>query len=124
MGRPTDAREREINMVRTSILALDGALASSVTITIDVLAMANRISLNMGRAMPFEVRMLGSGAQLFRPFLAFAEATHAAGDLFIVPAQGLSKAPCYRERLAQADASDARRMIDNAVDAGAHVASS
>ena len=111
-------------MVRTTILALDGALASSVTITIDVLAMANRISVSMGRKMPFEVQLVGSGAHLFRPFLAFAETTHAACDLFIVPAQGLSKAPCYRERLAQTDAIDARRMIDEAVVAGAHVASS
>ena len=111
-------------MTRVTILALDGALASSVAITIDVLAMANRTCLNAGRTAPFEVRLAGSGAALFRPFLAFPEARHDAPDLFIIPAQGLSKAACYRARLALDDAAEARGLIERAVAAGAHVASS
>lgn len=111
-------------MLPTTILALDTALASSVTITIDVLAMANHVCRAAGRPPAFDVQLMGTGAPLFRPFLAFAEATHRAPSLLIVPAQGLSKADCFRTRLAQADAHAARDLICAAAGAGAHVASS
>ena len=111
-------------MLPTTVLALDGALASSVAITIDVLAMANRTCLNAGRPPAFDVRLVGSGSDAFRPFLAFAEARHDVPELFIVPAQGLSKAPSYRERLDAPDATEGRGRICGAAAAGAHVASS
>lgn len=111
-------------MLPVTILALEGALASSVAITIDVLAMANRTCLNTGRPAAFDVRLEGSGAALFRPFLAFPEARHRLPSLLIVPAQGFSKAPDYRQRLLQPDATDARDLIVEAVGGGAHVASS
>ena len=111
-------------MLPTTILALEGALATSVAITIDVLAMANRACQNAGRPCAFEVRLAGSGAHLFRPFLAFPEARHEQPALFIIPAQGLSKAPSYRERLAEPDAVEARSLIAGASEAGAHIASS
>lgn len=111
-------------MLPTTILVLDGALASSVAITIDVLAMANRQCHNAGRPSAFDVRLMGSGAALFRPFLAFPEAEHDRAALFIVPAQGLSKAPCYRTRLDAPDAQEARALITAAAGSGAHVTSS
>lgn len=111
-------------MLPTTILVLDGALASSVAITIDVLAMANRQCHNAGRPSAFDVRLVGSGAALFRPFLAFPEAKHERPALFIVPAQGLSKAPRYRDRLDAADAQAARTLIAAAAELGAHIASS
>lgn len=111
-------------MTRTTIIALEGALATSVAITIDVLAMANRICDAQNRSMPFDVRLSGSGARYFRPFLAFPEAQHACPDLLIIPAQGLSKADSYARRLAQDDAEAARAEIADAAAAGAHVASS
>lgn len=111
-------------MPATTVLALDGALASSVTITLDVLAMSNRICHALGRPAAFAVRLEGSGAAHFRPFLAFPEAEHASPDLLIIPAQGLSKAPCYAERLAQADAEAARRLILAAAERGAEITSS
>jgi transcriptional regulator GlxA family with amidase domain len=111
-------------MLPITILALDGALASSVAITIDVLAMANRACHNAGRPGAFDVRLVGSGAHLFRPFLAFPEAEHEQPGLFILPAQGLSKAPCYRERLAGPDAVEACALIVAAASAGALIASS
>jgi transcriptional regulator GlxA family with amidase domain len=111
-------------MIATSVMALHGALASSVAITIDVLAMANRTCHALGRASAFDVRMTGSGAASFRPFLAFPEARHRLADLLIVPAQGLSKASSYGERLAQADAEEARCEIARAAAAGAQIASS
>ena len=111
-------------MLAVTVLALDGALASSVAITIDVLAMANRTCLSANRPAAFDVRLVGSGAHLFRPFLAFPEARHDQPQLFIIPAQGLSKAPCYRTRLDDDDACKARNLIRDAAYAGADVASS
>ena len=111
-------------MLPITILALETALASSVTITIDVLAMANHVCRGQGRPPAFDVRLAGPGAHLFRPFLAFPEASHDVPELFIVPAQGLSKAEDYRIRLAQADADTARGLIGAAAADGAHIASS
>lgn len=111
-------------MPATTVIALKGALASSVTITIDVLAMANRIAHELGRSAPFDVRLAGSGAEDFRPFLAFPEASHEHPDLLIIPAQGLSKAASYAGRLADPDAEAARGLILDAARAGAEVTSS
>jgi len=111
-------------MTSVTVLALDGALASSVAITLDVLTMANRCCENVGRPHAFAVRLVGSGAALFRPFLAFPEATHAEPDLFVIPAQGFSKAASYRERLAEPDVMEARRLVMSAAADGARIASS
>jgi transcriptional regulator GlxA family with amidase domain len=111
-------------MLPVTILALETALATSVAITIDVLAMANHICIAQGRAPAFDVRIVGTGAPLFRPFLAFPEARHEAPALFIVPAQGLSKAEDYAARLALPDAGEARALIAAAAQAGAQIASS
>src|SRR3954463_10464324 len=111
-------------MLPITILALDTALASSVTITIDVLAMANHICIGSGRPPAVPVRLVGRGASLFRPFLASPEADHEIPSLFIIPAQGLSKAECYRARLAAAAANAARGLIRAAAENGASIASS
>ncbi len=111
-------------MPSVTIFALASPLASSVTITIDVLAMANRVSRSLGRPFPFDVKLEGAGAPLFRPFLAFREATHKEPDILIVPAQGLSKADSYSDRLAEQDAIEGRQAITSAFQAGAHIASS
>lgn len=111
-------------MLAVTVLALDGALASSVAITLDVLTMANRICLAAARPPAFDVRLEGSGAHLFRPFLAFPESRPISPGLLIVPAQGFSKAASYRERLAEPDAAAGRALISAAAASGAHVASS
>ena len=111
-------------MTATTIVAIEGALATSVAITIDVLAMANRECHARGRRSAFDVRLAGSGAAHFRPFLAFPESGHTTEELLVVPAQGLSKAPSYAGRLSQIDAEDARSEIRRAAEAGAHVAGS
>lgn len=111
-------------MLPTTIIALRGALASSVAITIDVLAMANHICLTAGRPAAFDVRLVGSGARMFRPFLAFPEATHQSPRLLLIPAQGFSKSESYAARLAARDCVDARAQIVSAARNGAQVASS
>ncbi len=111
-------------MSAVTVLALEGALASSVAITLDVLAMANRACEDTGRPHAFRVRVVGSGAPLFRPFLAFAEAGDDRAELFIIPAQGLLKAASYRDRLDEPDAKEAQLLIRAAAENGARVASS
>lgn len=113
-----------LTMVAVTVLALETALASSVTITIDVLAMANHVCRAEGRPPAFDVRLTGPGAHLFRPFLAFPEAEHDVPELFLIPAQGLSKADDYAERLALPDAEAARTTISQAAADRACVASS
>lgn len=115
---------RQDAMLTVSIIALEGALASSVAITIDVLAMANVVCVNSGRPPAFSVRLHGSGAHLFRPFLAAPEGAHTEPEVVIVPAQGFSKAASYADRLAAEDAAAARSLIVHAAGTGAHVASS
>lgn len=121
---PLGLKGGAVTMLPVTIFALETALASSVTITIDVLAMANRACINAGRPPAFDVRLEGGGAHLFRPFLAFPEAEHALPRLLIVPAQGFSKAASFRDRLAEADAAEGRQLIAAAAKEGAHVASS
>lgn len=111
-------------MLPVTVIALEGALASSVTITIDVLAVANRFCLSAGRPPAFEVKLEGSGAHLFRPFLAFPEANHESPRLLIVPAQGFSKADSYAQRLAEPDAVAGRDLISRVLGDGGFVASS
>jgi len=111
-------------MTTTTILALRGALASSVAITIDVLAMANHVCRRLGRPPAFDVRLAGSGADQFRPFLAFPEARHERGALLVIPAQGFSKADSYPARLGEDDALEARDMVLASAAAGASVATS
>ena len=111
-------------MTQITVLALETALASSVTITLDVLTMANRTCEAARRPNAFEVRIVGPGAHLFRPFLASPESSHAEPDVLIVPAQGLSRATSFVKRLAEPDACAARSIISEAFGAGAHVAGS
>lgn len=111
-------------MHQVTILVLETALASSVAITIDVLEMANRICLAEDRPAPFAIRLVGSGAHLFRPFLILPESVHQSPSVMIVPAQGFSKDASIRDRLEQPDVEEAGRMVRAAFDDGAHLASS
>lgn len=86
--------------------------------------MANRHCLSAGRPRAFDVRIHGSGAHLFRPFLAFPEADHETPGLFLVPAQGFSKATSYADRLAEPDCVEACQWAREAAEAGAAIASS
>jgi transcriptional regulator GlxA family with amidase domain len=90
----------------------------------DVLALANRTCLNAGRPPAFAVRLEGSGAHDFRPFLAFPEADHRSPHQLIVPAQGFSKAADYRQRLSEPDAVAGRELISEVIETGGLVASS
>ncbi len=111
----------------TDVLAIKGAMASSVAITLDVLSLANSKCESAGRPPAFKVRIVGAGAEDFRPFAPIAlpgDSNDAPAHLLIIPAQGLSKASCLSQRLAEKDADEARHRIYTAAAKGAHVASS
>ncbi|WP_165356531.1 GlxA family transcriptional regulator [Sphingosinicella sp. BN140058] len=110
--------------MRTTIITLAGAMPSSVTITLDVLTYANRLCTQAGRPAPFELRLFGSGAADFAPFVEQAADSSLPPELVLVPAQGLSKAPSLAKRLQDPDVEDARREIIRGADAGADIASS
>lgn len=111
-------------MHKVTILTLERALASSVTITIDVLEMANRISARENRPVPFSIRIVGQGSALFRPFLISPESIHQSPTIMIVPALGFSRDASIRERMGQSDVEEAGRLVRAAYDDGAHIASS
>lgn len=117
-------------MLATTVIVLKGAQASSVAITLDVLAAANRVCEVLGDPPAFDVRLSGSGAPIYRPLLSFPEAQYETPELLIVPALGCSnlemptKSPIYRDRLSMEDALAARGQIREAAQAGSHIASS
>ena len=101
----------------TSVLVLDleGALATSVAITVDVLDTANRVALASGRADQFRVqRWVGHGD---------AGATGPV-DLVVVPGLGMRNAHEVRSRLARHDARAAAQCLREAAAAGSEIASS
>jgi transcriptional regulator GlxA family with amidase domain len=113
--------------VQTDVLVIKGAMASSVAITLDVLSLANAKCQGAGRPPAFNVRILGAGAEDFKPFAAAfdpEQAADAPARLLIIPAQGLSKASSLTERLAEDDAVEARQWIRAAAATGTHVTSS
>lgn len=113
--------------LRTDVLVIKEAMASSVAITLDVLSLANSKCQAAGRPPVFDVRIVGAGQEDFRAF-APSRPANASDDappkLLIIPAQGLSKASSIPDRLAEGDAEDARHQIYAAAAMGAHITSS
>ena len=111
-------------MRTVTIIALETAMASSVSITIDVLSVANRICEAAGRPHPFAIRIEGSGADMFRPFLTFPESTHDRADIVIVPGQLYKGAGTPFARMQDQDVCKACQIIRTAYDKGADLLSS
>lgn len=111
-------------MIVTEVITIEGAMPSSVAITLDVLHMANSVRRRDGRPPAFNVRLNGSGASNFAPFLYDPPDAGGPPALVIIPAQGLSKAASIPERLAEPDAEEARRAIRAGAAQGAAIASS
>lgn len=108
--------------------ALTGAMPSSVAITADVLATANRLRAGKGRAPAFALRVAGSGARQARAMISSVmpalHATTRDADVVILASLVATTDAAVTERLAQRDASTARRVIERAVARGAEVAAS
>jgi transcriptional regulator GlxA family with amidase domain len=114
-------------MVTVEVLVLDGAMPSSIAVTFDMLATANRLRKAAGQRPAFAVRLSGSGARRAR---SLAGAALAGSDqighpkVIIMPGLGTASEGELTKRLALRDAAAARRKLVDAVAGGAEVATS
>jgi transcriptional regulator GlxA family with amidase domain len=109
-------------MTQVAVLALDGALRSSVAITLDVLETANRLSRSTATCELFVPTVLdGSRADDARlaDMLSLSEPT-----VLVVPGLGMTTAEEVASRLAAPDAQRAARLLRQGASRGAEIAGS
>lgn len=114
-------------MTSVEILVLKHAQASSIAITFDVLAAANRLRQSGGRAPAFSVRVTGSGARSVQGLMGAAvPAARVAVEprLVVVPGLGLSDETSIAKGLARRGAVEARERLRQASARGAEIATS
>lgn len=104
-------------MIAISVLEVPGAMPSSVAITRDVLATANRISVAAGRSAPFTVSAVRcSGAS--------RQTGTRRPDLVIVPGLGTAEPDGLENKLRSAASRRAQSLLADASARGASVAAS
>lgn len=114
-------------MIPVEMLVLGHAQASSISITLDVLAAANRLRQASGRAAPFSLRITGPGARSAQRLAGTAlpaASADGAPRLIIVPALGLSDEASIAQGLASRGARQARERLAGAAAAGVEIATS
>ena len=111
-------------MTVVDVIVLKNAMASSVAITLDVMAMANSVCRGSGRPNAFQIRLRGSGASSFSEFVSAPAGSDEPASLMIIPAQGFSKAECIASRLAEPDVAEAGIWIKEAAERGTRITSS
>ena len=113
-------------MTQIEVLVLSGSMPSSVAITLDVLATANRVQEARERSPAFTVRLAGSGARMAASLAMDARLQIAdragAADVVVVPGLGMTTAEEVTVRLARRDAAFAKRRLVDAAERGAHLA--
>lgn len=113
-------------MALIEVLVPEGASPTSVAITVELLDTANQLRRAAGRPSPFQLRIVGSGAQATRCFLGCPDALEAEGppQVLVAPGLALTEVDDEVQGLVGRDADDARRRILAAYDEGAEVAGS
>ncbi|WP_448204374.1 GlxA family transcriptional regulator [Azospirillum sp. sgz302134] len=112
-------------MITVELLVLSGAMPSSVAITVDVLATANRLRAAAGRKPAFTIGVSGSGAAMARDWWGGVLAAEIAkADVVVMPALGLATEAECADRLPRPDAVEAQRALLQALERGALVATS
>jgi transcriptional regulator GlxA family with amidase domain len=111
-------------LVEVHVLA--GAMPSSVAITTDVLATANRLRALQSRPPIFRIQLSGSGARAARAFLGVVgnADTHHPADIIVVPGLGVSTEEEIRLRMSRPDISRAKQMLERAAANGGEIATS
>ncbi|HYH83758.1 MAG TPA: helix-turn-helix domain-containing protein [Longimicrobium sp.] len=116
-------------MLVIDVMVLAGAMPSSVAITTDTIATANRLRAMAGRSPAFALRVSGSGRGI-------AAHLHAGGDplpaadpsadagLVIVPGLGATTEAAVSERFGRKDVLAAMRALERAAGRGGEVAAS
>ena len=114
-------------MTIVDVLALSGAMPSSVAITFDVLATANRLRGASGRTPAFAVRVKGSGARAARALVgggAFGVDPRGSAQVVVLPGLGIATEEEMAKRLACRDAILAKNALSEAAAAGIELATS
>lgn len=116
-------------MLLVELQALAGAMPSSVAITADVLATANRLRASRGRPPAFALRIAGSGARPARALVSSVVPPSPAdqgrdADVVIFASLVTTTEDAVTARLAQRDMLAARRVIERALARKAEVAAS
>ena len=104
-------------MTKITVLEVEGCFASSVAITHDVLATANRVSATSKRAQPFDVQTIRCGPRKTKSNVSDA-------DLIIVPGLGFAASDDLDAKLQSPACRRARDMLVEAFDAGTTLAAS
>jgi transcriptional regulator GlxA family with amidase domain len=112
-------------MTTIEVLVLRGAMASSVAITFDVLATANRLRRIAGSPPAFGVDVTGSGARSAKRLAAqLGDAPSSAASLIVVPGLGLTSETAIVEGLGRRDVALARKRLMEAESGGTRLAAS
>jgi transcriptional regulator GlxA family with amidase domain len=111
------------------VMVLAGAMPSSVAITADVIATANRLRVAEGRAPLFAPRFSGSGRRMAAGLCADTGAAAEAGragdaDVVVVPGLGTTTEASIRDRLERPDARTAIRVLTRVCARGGEIAAS
>ncbi len=111
------------------LYALAGAMPSSIAITADVLATANRLRLARGRPPAFTLRVRGPAARTTRAFLhavfpVLPAPTDERADMLIIPSLLTVTEEAVSARLMRSDAVRMRRELQTAAEKGVHIAAS
>jgi transcriptional regulator GlxA family with amidase domain len=105
------------DMIRVTVVEIDGCMASSAAITHDVMATANRIGAATKRALPFEVTTVRCGPRRSRAQLRGTQ-------LVIIPGLGTWSADALDGKLKSSACRRAGDMLVAAFESGAALAAS
>jgi transcriptional regulator GlxA family with amidase domain len=103
------------------ILVLRDAFPSSVAVTFDVFATANRLKERAGRPAAFALRAIGSGAKRARAFMG-GEDVEGRSKIIIVPGLGLNNEEELTARFAGRDVAWASQFLADAMQQGTMIA--
>ncbi|HEX8395045.1 MAG TPA: DJ-1/PfpI family protein, partial [Longimicrobium sp.] len=106
------------------VMVLAGAMPSSVAITLDVIATANRLRAVEDRPPLFAPRVSGSGRRMAAGLVDETPGAEGGADLVVVPGLGATTEAELRERMDRPDAATAVRVLRKAAERGAEVAAS
>jgi transcriptional regulator GlxA family with amidase domain len=112
-----DIYQAFFDMIRVTVVEIEGCMASSAAITYDVIATANRISAAAKRALPFNVTTVRCGPRRNRAQLRGTE-------LAIVPGLGTWSADELDRKLKSPACRRAGEMLVEAFESGAALAAS
>ncbi len=113
---------------RVELLVLRGTLGSSLAVSLEILAAANRLMAVRGRKPLFEAALVGSGLSVARALvpvgLPLSEAKDCAAELLVVPGLGLASEEEIDARLGERDAALLADRLVSASERGAQLAAS